>query len=653
MARLKRLNLHVGHSASAKPPATTYDTRPLSTADDAGLRREQTRRNLREVLEVGGVVLWQWPQIGTTTVGFGEEHPGEHFMDIGDRFGAWRQHIHGDDFGRFAEALSASTQQPDSFEVEVRFRETPGAPFRWHSCKGVSALRDNGELGASGTFVDTHETVMVKERAAATLDRLSRVIEGVNLGVFEWELGTGTAPFVSDMCYDMLGYRREDVGLTAAFVRTILHPDDASHVEAEMRRFVRDRAPHAIDIRLRRGDGAYHWYEFHAIASEARDEPLRLTGSLRDIDGRKAEAVASATISERLALVVAGMGGGVWDWPDVTQDFIRLHDDYARLLGYGHAEMRNSVAFMVSLIHAEDVPAVWAALDRSCRTGESFSCKFRILFRERGYRWVNSVAAVTLDHGGPGKHRLTGFIVDIHEQLQAERRLEESNQHLGEFGYLVAHDLSAPLRHIQAFAEVLLEDHGASLHPEARGYVRTIGTSSRQASEIILALLEYARTGTNELHLTTVDLAAVVATVREILTVGGAHAGVRWEVGDLPTVQADATLMRMLFQNLLSNAVKFTSQEASPLIRITSEPEAGVNRCAIVVSDNGVGFEPNYAERIFRAFERAHSDEVYEGMGIGLANAARAVARHDGKLTATGEAGVGASFRVVLPLVQK
>jgi light-regulated signal transduction histidine kinase (bacteriophytochrome) len=225
--------------------------------------------------------------------------------------------------------------------------------------------------------------------------------------------------------------------------------------------------------------------------------------------------------------------------------------------------------------------------------------------------------------------------------------LTSANRELDAFTYSLAHDLRAPLRHIHGFANILMEDWNEKIDAEGKRFLGKIVKSSKEMGSMVDDLLNFARLGRIELQRKLVDLSQVVEEVRGQLEPDTQGRSIQWEVGDLPTVPGDPALLRQVLVNLLSNAVKYTSKEQDAQIKIGSRN--GGSEVTVFVRDNGAGFEMQYAEKLFRVFQRLHRAEEFEGTGVGLANVRRIIERHGGRIWAEGEPGKGATFYFSLP----
>jgi signal transduction histidine kinase len=230
-------------------------------------------------------------------------------------------------------------------------------------------------------------------------------------------------------------------------------------------------------------------------------------------------------------------------------------------------------------------------------------------------------------------------------ELRVVRRtdqLESVNRELESFTYSVAHDLRAPLRHIQGFADALMEDCADRLDPAARGYLDRIVESTRRMDRLINDLLGLAHVGRQELRFQAVGLNEVVQEVIRDMAQETRDRNVQWRIGDLPVVDCDPGLIKLVFYNLISNAIKYTRPRNPAVIEVGQTTLDGERM--IYVRDNGVGFNMKYAHKLFGVFERLHRQEDFEGTGVGLATVQRIIHKHGGRIRAEGEIDRGATF---------
>ncbi|PYR20640.1 MAG: hypothetical protein DMF94_11060 [Acidobacteria bacterium] len=246
------------------------------------------------------------------------------------------------------------------------------------------------------------------------------------------------------------------------------------------------------------------------------------------------------------------------------------------------------------------------------------------------------------------RQRTAGLEAATHELEAHAAELVAVNQELEAFSYSVSHDLRAPLRHIGGFATLLAESASASLNAEGHRLLKTIVGAATQMGRLIDDLLAFSRVGRTQLDRSEVSLGDLVRDVQREIMIGINGQAIVWRLNDLPAVDGDRSLLRIVFVNLLSNAVKYSSTRAPAEVEIGTVP-GGAAETVVFVRDNGVGFDRQYAHKLFGVFQRLHTSEEFEGTGIGLANVRRIVHRHGGRVWAESELGRGAAFYVALP----
>jgi PAS domain S-box-containing protein len=259
----------------------------------------------------------------------------------------------------------------------------------------------------------------------------------------------------------------------------------------------------------------------------------------------------------------------------------------------------------------------------------------------------NSAGALTgfvkIDKDMTSRRESEEQIQQLHAELQ--RRVEELgtvNRELESFSYSVSHDLRAPLRHVDGFTRILKEQYSPVMPPEAIRYLDRVLEAATHMGELIDDLLNLARIGRRELTRDRAQIASVLKQAIAELPCEAQERNIQWRIEPLPELNCDAGLLKLVFINLLSNALKFTRQQPIAVIEVGSRITEG--RPTIFVRDNGVGFDAQYADKLFGVFQRLHRQEDFEGTGIGLATAERIIRRHGGEIWAESQVNAGTTF---------
>jgi PAS domain S-box-containing protein len=234
-----------------------------------------------------------------------------------------------------------------------------------------------------------------------------------------------------------------------------------------------------------------------------------------------------------------------------------------------------------------------------------------------------------------------------HRVEQRTEQLEAANKELEAFSYSISHDLRAPLRHINGFISLFLENKKTAITEEELGYLNIVSNSAKEMGDLIDALLSFSRLNRAEIQKTLLNSSSMISQLQEMFTEEFKSRKIEIQVNELPLINGDYQLIKQVWMNLLSNAIKYTSKKEVAKIEIGSlEYDSEV---VFFVKDNGAGFNMKYGDKLFGVFQRLHKPRDFEGIGIGLANVNRIITRHGGRCWAEGELGQGAAFYFSLP----
>ncbi|MEN6343129.1 MAG: MEDS domain-containing protein [Methanospirillum sp.] len=379
-------------------------------------------------------------------------------------------------------------------------------------------------------------------------------------------------------------------------------------------------------------------HEFALIKRAGRWEVLRSA-----VPGRAREALRES--EDRFRGLFASMNEGV-ALHELVRDEAGTPIDYRIVDANPAFEENTSIPVerargaLATRLYGSEEPPFFAIYRRVAETGmaESFTEYFGPL--DRHFR----ISVVSTKPG-----TFATVFQDVTEIRRADAAMEayaaelaRSNEELQRFAYVASHDLQEPLRSIVSFSQLLERRYKGKLDPDADEYIRFIVDGGTRMQHLILDLLQVSRVETQAKPLAPTDAGEVVADAMRSLDAPLRESEATVEVGDLPTVMADAAQLEQVFVNLIGNAIKYRRPEVAPSIRISARPAGGMWEFA--VADNGIGIGAEYFDRIFQMFQRLHTHDEYEGTGIGLAVVKKIVERHDGTVRVESTPGEGSTF---------
>lgn len=510
---------------------------------------------------------------------------------------------------------------------------------------------------------DISERKQAQEELRQSEERYRMLVEGVeDYAIYMLDLEGRIATWNAG-AQRIAGYEAHEI--IGQHFSQLYPPEDIEHHKPEQALKIALAQGHYQEESLRvRKDGKRYWV--NATLTALRDPEGKLCGFSkihRDITARKRAEEAVRQSEERYRMLVDGVEDYAIFMLDPEGRVATWNAGSERIIGCAAGEILGQP--MARFFPAEEVEhgrpdlllKAAAAQDRCQDDG------WRL--RQDGSRyWASVVYTALRDPEG----KLLGFSViarDMTARKQAEEEIQRLNaeleqrvidrtaqlqaayQEMESFSYSISHDLRAPLRHIQGFVEMLQEATAEKLDEESRKLLATISGSAVQMGVLIDALLEFSRMGRVDVSKEQVNLAQLVNSVRNDLQQDMKGRNVEWQTGPLDNVWADPALLRQVLFNLASNALKYTRTREKALIELgTTQTDREV---IFHIRDNGVGFDMNYAGKLFGVFQRLHRAADFDGTGIGLANVKRIIQRHGGRVWAEGVVNSGATFFFSLP----
>lgn len=358
----------------------------------------------------------------------------------------------------------------------------------------------------------------------------------------------------------------------------------------------------------------------------------------------------------KFKLAVEGTTAGMWDWISVDSNKEWWSPKFYELLGYENDEIEASLDNFSAFLHPDDSEHTFKMEERHFTKRTPFLTEYRLLHKTGKYKWFLGSGQATWDNKGT-PIRMVGTIVDINARKLAEvaeeertQQLAAKNKELEEFTYVASHDLQEPVRTISSFVNLFRETYADKLDDEAKQYLDFMDGASKRSQQLIVDLLDYSRLGKNR-ETDQVNLDQVLENVLVDLTVRIKESEATVTLGKLPTVEGQATELRLLFQNLISNAIKFRKEDVLPEVHVSAKTTDDEH--IFSVSDNGIGIDSKYADRVFVIFKRLHGKSAFEGTGIGLAHCKKVVELHGGRIWFDSEPGNGSTFHFTIPKIHK
>ncbi len=568
-------------------------------------------------------------------------------------------------------------------------RDGTGFPVQYHS---YPVVRDGTISGLVVTFMDATERRRAETELRESQERLHLALRSSRIGTWDWLIVEDRVVW-DDYLPPLYGLRSGQFGGNYRSFVELVHPRDRERLTAKVSGAVKEGVDYEAEYRVLWPDDSVHWLCSRGrVYQDPSGRPVRMTGVTWEITASK-EAETSLRWSEtRYRSLVLATSQIVWSTDADGQVFGAL-PDWQAYTGQSTDEVQGQG--WSAAIHPDDTDRVLSVWRRAVESGNLYDVEYRIRRADGAYReflvrgvpvrnqdgmvaeWIGTCTDITDRKAAAAdlqklNRELEVRVADrtsalenaLEEVRQRADELSIANRELESFSYSVAHDLRAPLRHIDGFTKILMRRRADQLDETSTHYLQTITQASARMGRLIDDLLAFSRTGRTEMVRNRIDLSSLIDEVRVTLEPDMEGRRFTWELGPLPVVMADRTLMRMAWTNLLSNAIKYTGPRDEARISIGTvplsqcrPPDSALERLVgsspdapvLFIRDNGVGFDPQYSHKLFGVFQRLHAEDEFEGTGIGLATVRRVVEKHGGRVWGEGKIDGGATFYMMLP----
>jgi len=574
--------------------------------------------------------------------------------------GNWLNQVHPDDRDRLIEKRTQLRAAGEPCISEYRMVAQDGREVWLHD--EATVVWDSGgkPLFLQGIGFDITGRKRAEEALLESQKNLAEAQRIGGIGSWDWDLKTGKVAW-SDEMYRIFGINPGEFdGVIETAVSKIIHPDDREKVRKANERVLSQHKPCPLEYRIIWPGGTERvvWAEGEMVL-DAFGEAIGMVGTVQDITERKrTEEAVRAEHGFRRAVedcIPSGIAA-----VDLEGRKFYVNSSFCEMVGWSEEELLGAKPPFVYW-PPEEKEVIMETFRRIVSGKPSGSHEVRFL-RRNGERFDALLLSSPLQDG---QGKLIGWIASVtgisdrkraeeeirrlnleleQRVLQRTAQLEAANEELECFSYSVSHDLRSPLLAIDGFSKMLEMRHASILDEEGQRLLSVIRNSTSRMGQLIDDLLAFSRWGRQEMKMSQVDMADLAKEVFSQLS--SPDRKVSFHVGSLPSIRADHAMIRQVLFNLVSNALKFTAPKEDPLIEIGGI--SGPSENTYYVKDNGVGFDPAYAGKLFGVFQRLHRSEDFSGTGVGLAIVKRIVAGHGGKVWAEGVPGQGAIFHFTL-----
>jgi PAS domain S-box-containing protein len=598
-------------------------THPLQLPPAPAITTTRDFNHWRNFFEQLGTTVWTWnldtDQVKFTAAWLEDMGYEPDMLNLGRQ---WFDLVHPDDAAEVSNrttALINGTAQ--SYECEFRLRRSDGI-YVWVLSRAQLVEVGDGETNRCliGLYTDTNATRLTERR-------WSDALEGSNVGVWDWNLETNDV-YYSPEWKRMLAYVDMDLEPTLESWRKIVLPEDLLKSDEEIRRYLAGEiGEYRCECRVQCKDGSTKWVLDRGRIAEydANGKPVRMVGTHDDITEIKIRESELQANVEKIDTITGLIPGGVYQYVrkhDGSTSVLYASDGTADIFGAPRAEILRNAEYLWANVHAEDLPNLVKAMERSSRTQSDLNEEYRILSPDGTLRWIHSVATCRTNE--QGDTTFYGYLTDITERKEFDLAFQKSasavivaNDDLEQFNYVAAHDLKEPLRAIRNLSEWIEEDLPEDVEDSVRHNLSRMRGRVDRMQRLIDDLAAYSRAGKRDVPTETVTVKAFIADVLSHIEPRSCEI-VMGDVVDLTIVTAPVAL-ETIITNLVNNAINHHDRRDSGRVLITAA-HAG-EQIIFGVEDDGPGIPVEHHERIFRMYQQLNpvASKGTGSTGIGLA----------------------------------
>jgi PAS domain S-box-containing protein len=570
----------------------------------------------------------------------------------------WKTFIHPEDLPAMEIAMEKTQQTLSDFSFNYRIVRTDGTIRYVLSESRFELDKEGTPIGLYGIIHDVTEQKESEQKLEESHELLKKLTDKVPVAVYQYEIdlnGNMSFPFMSKAITEI--NPSIDLHADSSAIFTATSPEDLPALLSSIEESRIKLSDWDLEFRIILEDQSIKWLRGFSKPELKENGSVVWYGYLQDITERKLVDEKIRIAKERYDFVAKATNDAIYDWDLVNNKTVRSGDGLKTLFGYEVDEAASEKNFWINRVHPEDYKTLFSITKELLIDPNANNCnqEYRFMKADGTYAYVYDKGFIIRDSTGKAV-RMIGATQDITKNKQAELQLKElnerlekraqelvlSNNELEQFAYIASHDLQEPLRMVTGFLTQLENKYKDQLDDKAKQYIHFATDGAVRMRGLILDLLEYSRVGrqvnikdeidTNDLVYEAVRLNRVAIEEKKAI--------IDWK--SLPLIYAAKTSLTQVFQNLIANALKYQKAGTIPLINIIgSETET---HWQFSVSDNGIGIENRYFEKIFVVFQRLHNKDEYSGTGIGLAICKKIVESHNGRIWVESSFGEGSTF---------
>lgn len=582
--------------------------------------------------------------------------------------------VHPGDKAAVNEAIKRAIQENGIYDSEYRYLINGEERIFWS--RGKVDIKE-GRKVLRGTLMDvTQRRHMIQQlQRSEMLYKQAQAL--ARIGNWSWFIATNRVQW-SEELYHIFEIEGKSESITYEKYLSYIHPEDKQLMVSTLEESLKTHQPYDVTHRIILSDGKEKVIQSKGeVLLTEEGAPYKMIGTGQDITEKYYTEQKLREKQEFIQKIANTSPSLIATYNIHTGKYTYLNSAFTKILGYDIGEVEEKgVSFFMSILHPEDVAQITEKNTKALEEANNgipddgnepvVEFKYRLKHKDGNYKWFHTYGTI-FDRNENGKvEHILNVSVDITEQEEAEQALhrqnillQQSNTSLEEYAYVASHDLKEPLRKIATFGDRILSTQYEQLDAQGKIFVDKIIDSARRMQTMISDLLSVSVISGNKAF-AACDLNDILNDARGALEFKIEEKKAIIEADNLPVANIVASQFRQLFQNLISNSLKFAKEGVTPVISIkckyllpsqAHDPNMAIAKryLSIAFADNGIGFDNQYANKIFTIFQRLHSKTEYEGNGIGLAICRKIAENHGGTIFANGVINQGATFTVIIP----